>query len=48
MQWHRADLDVDLDDGLPYEGGSKEGPERYKKMAARYPSQIKEWVGNLQ
>ena len=36
-----------LDDCFPNEGGSKECPEGYEKMAACDASKIKERVGNL-
>lgn len=36
-----------LDDGLPYQGCSKEGPERNQKMTTSYSSQVKEGIWNL-
>lgn len=36
-----------LDDGFPNESCSEEGPERNQEVTARYPSQVKQRVGDL-
>lgn len=41
-------LDVHLDDGLPNQSGTKEGPEGHQEVAAGYPRQVEQRVGNLQ
>lgn len=41
-------LDVHLDDGFPNQSGAKEGPKGHQEVAAGYPSQVEQRVGNLQ
>ena len=40
-------LNVHLDDGLAYEGGSKERPERNEEVSAGDASKVKQVVGDL-
>lgn len=41
-------LYVHLDNGLPDECGSKEGPKRNEEMTACDTSKVKQWIGNLE
>jgi hypothetical protein len=40
-------LHVHLDDGLPNQGGAEERPKRDARVAAGYPGEVKERVGDL-